>query len=206
MKLIRSCIFETNSSSSHALTIVERTEDVAGLLPKDTSFTSYGLRKGISCDDYNRAVLRLETQIGKLDVIVSALVGYLESKEDIRQWDCELKKYKVETKGEFFDIVNNDMRVKALKECIRDYTGSTLTIVSNPEEDRYAPYVVEVYDEDDYAFENLLSSRGDKSIDKLTYEDYVKIFRKLLFDSNIIIEYSDTPYGWEERIEDYESY
>ena len=189
MKTIRKNTFETNSSSTHSITISKyqkpREDDIPRNLTRDTgklfSAVEYGDCGG-GDDEYACDTLRTETE--KLSFIINMIASVVEDTHS-DMWDCNRREDIDYNKKIFKKMVKTDLFVW-LQEAVLEETGTMIDYVQ-PENDWF-PFYETTYDEWVGIEELLQVSNKEKFKNKV---------KKIIFDKEIFINNEVCPYGME---------
>lgn len=189
MKTIRTNTFETNSSSTHSITISKyqkpREDDIPRNLTRDTgkllSVVEYGDCGG-SDEEYACNTLRTETE--KLSFIINMIASVVEDTHD-DMWDYDRRNEKGYNEEVFEKMIKTDLFIW-LQEAVLEETGTMINYVQP--ESNWFPFYETTYDEND-GIEEILCTN-----DKEKFKNRVK---EIIFDSDIIIENEVCPYGME---------
>lgn len=189
MKTIRTNAFETNSSSTHSITISKyqkpREDDIPRNLTRDTgklfSAVEYGDCGG-GDDEYACDTLRTETE--KLSFIINMIASVVEDTHS-DMWDCNRREDIDYNKKIFKKMVKTDLFVW-LQEAVLEETGTMIDYVQ-PKNDWF-PFYETTYDEWIGIEELLQVSNKEKFKNKV---------KKIIFDKEIFINNEVCPYGME---------
>ena len=189
MKTIRNNTFETNSSSTHTITISKyqkpREENIPRNLTKTTgemfNVVEYGDCGG---DDETYACDVLHTEVEKLRFIVNMIVSVCED-EYYEMWDYEKRDILGYNKEIFQKLTNTDLFIW-LKEAVLEETGTMINYVMP--DNNWFPFYETTYDENKGISEILSVKDKDKFKQKV---------KDIIFDKDIIIENEVCPYGME---------
>ena len=182
MKQIRRKVFETNSSSTHSITIAKKTEIKEKNIPRNSKsiylVKEFGDVDGGECEYDLNAHMDEED---KLRYIVNMIATVYDSCHD---YD--------ETKENFILLINQDLFIW-LKEVVEEETGSRIEF--DIQENRYFPYFETTYAEDDNIEELLHIEEDGESFNK---EKFKKRVKEIIFNKDIAIYNENCPYGMEE--------
>lgn len=189
MKKIRYGSFETNSSSTHTITISKyqkpREENIPRNLTKITgemfNIAEYGDCGG---DDETYACDTIRTEVEKLGFIINMIASICQNKyEDM--WDFNKRDIKGYNEEIFQKLIKTDL-FTWLKESVFEETGTMINYVMP--EGYLFPFYETTYDE----------NRGISSILSTESKDeFKKKVKEIIFDKDVIIENEVCPYGME---------
>jgi hypothetical protein len=181
MKSIRNTVFETNSSSTHSMTIRR--------IPENEVKIPFGVEKYDICQvkelGYNKVVVGEVQKLRYLIAFVASRIiedvddGVLElSEEYYSYWgnkaDLGWEKFKKNILQHFWVIW--------ISEVVKEERNTSLVFDKVCDE---FPYISEVYSfEDSFSYEMLDISRKDMNDEKRVKE----VFRDIIFNPNIVIE------------------
>lgn len=189
MKTIRKNTFETNSSSTHTITITKyskpREENIPRNLTRDTGklfdITEYG---GCGGDDDTYACDTLRTEIEKLSFIINMIASVCDN-EYGDMWDFDKRDVEGYNEEIFQKLIETDLFIW-LKEAVLEETGTMINYVMP---DGYIfPFYETTYDES-YGIKHILETDN-----KAKFKKKVK---EIIFDKDTIIENEVCPYGME---------
>lgn len=173
---IRFGVFETNSSSTHSLTIFERGKFEFNDIPRNTEV--------IIDDKFDIVTDQIFDQMGKLNFVVTMLASICENRYD----DDEMEKL------EFNDFINLNW-FKWLKEVVKEQSNTEL-IYQRPVyyyggAYKRFPYYETTYDEDETV--EYIFTKGDSSIldDEEKFKERVKY---IIYNPEVIIEDKENEY------------
>lgn len=189
MKTIRTNTFETNSSSTHSITISKyqkpREDNIPRNLTRDTgklfSVVEYGDCGG-GDEEYACDTLRTETE--KLSFIINMIASVVEDTH-YDMWDYDKRNESGYNEKIFNQMIKTDLFVW-LQEAVLEETGTMIDYVK-PNNNRF-PFYETTYDEC-VGIEELLQVS-----DKEKFKNKVK---KIIFDKDIFINNEVCPYGME---------
>lgn len=189
MKIIRNNTFETNSSSTHTITISKyqkpREDNIPRNLTRDAGKT-FDITEFGDCGGGDEAYACdvLRTEIEKLRFIINMVASFC-CDEYYDLWDYK----KAEEIGYSDEIFNQFIETKPfswLKEAVLEETGTMINYVKP--ENNWFPFYETTYDEDE----------GIKSLLSITDKDLFKQrIKDIIFDKDVIIENEVCPYGME---------
>lgn len=189
MRTIRNNTFETNSSSTHTITISRykkpREENIPRNLTKNTGkifdITEFGDCGG---GDETYACDVLRTEVEKLRFIVNMIASVCED-EYYEMWNYEKRDIPGYNKEIFQKLTNTDLFIW-LKEAVLEETGTMINYVMP--DNNWFPFYETTYDENKGISEILSVKDKDKFKQKV---------KDIIFDKDIIIENEVCPYGME---------
>lgn len=197
MKIIREGVFETNSSSSHSLTIKKRTKPRVNDIPRGVdSFlvNEYGV---CCCSDESVDINRHYTQVAKLSFLLNMLATVCNYCQD---WDLMFKDYsyddyrsainKYEYMTQFWEEMINSPYFTILQDVVFEETGTHIEFARPDSDD--IPFYDCVYT-DDGDVDELLGF----DIKNFDAESYKKRLKEILFDEDMVIIDASIPYGIE---------
>lgn len=195
MKLIREGVFETNSSSTHSVTISRRKPKVDDI-PRGVNSFLVSDRGDISFSDESVIIDRCETEMDKLSFVINMLASVCNDWQDDNKMFLDYdydKRYQVDDVKDYMtqfwlEMINSEL-FTALKDCVYEVTGTTIEF-ERPDED-YIPFYGIVYSDEGFSIEEIL---GIENGDLSGLKDKLK---ELIFDKEITIINSNIPYGCE---------
>ena len=195
MEKIRRHTFETNSSSTHTITISKyqkpREENIPRNLTRTTGkvfdIVEYGDCGG---DDETYACDTMRTEVEKLSFIINMVASvasdlYYNSEDYDDLWDSNKVEDNEYITQCFNKFVSMDLFIW-LKEAVLEETGTMINYVQP--ESNWFPFYETTYDENDGVEEILCAN------DKEKFKNRVK---EIIFDGDIVIENEVCPYGME---------
>lgn len=189
MRTIRNNTFETNSSSTHTITISRyqkpREENIPRNLTKTTGKMFNVVEHG-DCggDDETYACDILRTEIEKLGFIINMIASVCEN-EYGDMWDFNKRNNPDYNKEIFNKLINTDLFIW-LKEVVLEETGTMIDYVMP--NNNWFPFYETTYDELE-GIDTMLST-DDK-------DEFKKKVKEIIFDKDVIIENEVCPYGME---------
>lgn len=182
MKQIRRSVFETNSSSSHSITITKWEPPKEVNIPRNLKKPFLVSEMG-QVDDNERAVH--DDEVSKLRFIINMIAGAYEE----LTWSEKTEEY-AETfrKLSFEGLIEHDLFV-LLKEVVKEETGTTIEF-AKPHRD-YFPYFEEAYNEDKYVKDLLDVEIEGNTLNKEKFKARIK---EIIFNKEIIIKDVDESY------------
>jgi hypothetical protein len=195
MKQIRTGIYETNSSSTHSVSIIK-----IPILENDIPYNQHiilKLNQFLNDFDDSEEVL-YKTQLGKLGFVINIITYFITNNTEILNVDNTntLCKYKYDNKFiETYDDFININCFEWIREVVFEITFSTFEI----DDDCIGPTFPFLYYVNDYL--NLADptvSRLFKSIKESNEEEFKTIVKTIIFDKEVAIRernYYDE-YNW----------
>lgn len=193
MKLVRNNVFETNSSSTHSISICRYEKPQENNIPrnyKDVYMVSEfgdvgGSDKTYACDTHN-------TEVSKLRFLINMIASVYEDSELYGDWSYERKDDEVYKKEYFRKLITQDLFVW-LKEVVFEETGTEIEI--EMPSNNWFPYFEQTYTEYD-SIENMLDIEEDEN-GKYNKDKFKTRIKDIIFNSKVYIENEDCPYGME---------
>lgn len=192
MKQIRTGIFETNSSTTHSISIYRIP------IPKDdipyNQHIILKLNKFLDKKDFENIEVLYKTQLGKLGFVINILVRFIidnthrliGSVDEINLYEYKYSNKYIETYEDFINITCFEW----VREVIFDMTRSTFEI----DEDCIGQVFPFLYYSDDYIEnDDPTIIRLYKDIKENNEEDFKMIVRTIIFDDEAVI-YDKTYY------------
>ena len=193
MKLIRNGVFETNSSSTHSISICRYEKPQENNIPrnyKDIYMVSEfgdvgGSDETYACDTHN-------TEVSKLRFLINMIASIYEDSKLYEDWEYERKDDETYKKEYFRKLMAQDLFVW-LKEVVFEETGTEIEI--EMPSNNWFPYFEQTYTEYD-SIENLLDieENEDGSYNKDKFKARI---RDIIFNNKVYIENENCPYGME---------
>lgn len=202
---IRRNIFETNSSSSHSISLSKPISHKRDDIPTNSIITlePYDNPSAHGGWDGEAELFEYRTQLGKLRYLIHMIVSVLEEdipyiylteyKDDDNWRYNKTKEHKENLAKKFFEL----QWFTWLKEMIKDKTGSTLNI--SYDIDTHFPFWETTYDEDD----DLLTILGFNESSWNNEAIFKSKMSTLIFNDNVIIYDRNIPYGMSEIIKEF---
>lgn len=192
METIRSGAFETNSSSTHSITISTyqkpREDNIPRNLTRDTGKTFLVAEMG-DCggSDETYACDTHRTEIEKLRFVINMIATLMDAENDDGiYWDFNRRAEKGYNEKCFEEMVH-DKYFQWLTEAILEETG-TMIEYKRPEDISWFPFFDTTSDENN-GIDALLHAE-DK-------EHFKKTVKNIIFNKDVIIENEVCPYGME---------
>ncbi len=193
MKLVRNNVFETNSSSTHSISICRYEKPQENNIPrnyKDVYMVSEfgdvgGSDETYACDTHN-------TEVSKLRFLINMIASVYEDSELYGDWSYERKDDEVYKKEYFRKLITQDLFVW-LKEVVFEETGTEIEI--EMPSNNWFPYFEQTYTEYD-SIENMLDIEEDEN-GKYNKDKFKTRIKDIIFNSKVYIENENCPYGME---------
>lgn len=193
MKLVRNNVFETNSSSTHSISICRYEKPQENNIPrnyKDIYMVSEfgdvgGSDETYACDTHN-------TEVSKLRFLINMIASVYEDSELYGDWSYERKDDEVYKKEYFRKLITQDLFVW-LKEVVFEETGTEIEI--EMPSNNWFPYFEQTYTEYD-SIENMLDIEEDEN-GKYNKDKFKTRIKDIIFNSKVYIENENCPYGME---------
>lgn len=193
MKLVRNNVFETNSSSTHSISICRYEKPQENNIPrnyKDIYMVSEfgdvgGSDETYACDTHN-------TEVSKLRFLINMIASVYEDSELYGNWEYERKDDEIYKKEYFRKLITQDLFVW-LKEVVFEETRTEIEIeipLNN-----WFPYFEQTYTEYD-SIENMLDIEEDEN-GKYNKDKFKARIKDIIFNSKVYIENENCPYGME---------
>lgn len=188
---IRRSVFETNSSSTHSITIVKNNKNEYKYIPRNLE-TTYKVEEygDVGGSDERYAVNKHRDEVDKLRYIINMIASFYEGKDN--DWDYKRKDDKKYFEESFKQLINKDLFVW-LKEVVKEETGTEIEYVK-PTYNWY-PFFETTYSDDEDIEYLLCIKENLDGINKEIFKDRVK---DIIFNKDIIIENKNIPYGMED--------
>lgn len=181
---IRRSVFETNSSSTHSITISKYVPPERKMIPRNFEgnywISEYGEVVGGECEYALNSFL---DEVDKLRFVVNMIATVYDRS---RYYNNN------EYKKDFETLINDELYVW-LKEVIKEETGTEIAFKKPYGE--YYPYYETVYSEYD-EIENLLALEMNSG--EFNKEKFKNRIREIIFDKDIAVYNENCPYGMEE--------
>lgn len=161
---IRYGVFETNSSSSHSVSIHSKKDKILYDIPKDSEV--------VLNDDYLTGKY-IDDELGKLNYVVKMLATIVEDKD----YDDE-----IEIKS-FEEMINLNW-FKWLAEVVKE-ESNTKVIYECPKHSRLIPYYDTTWDEQDTIEEIFTNYDSSVLNDEAKFKERVKF---IIYDPTVVIE------------------
>lgn len=205
MRQIRLGVFETNSSSSHSVSIkVREKEEVIKNIPRNQS-TIYVIQEYVCCngDETSSITNILMSEVSKAAFMINVIGGHLEILyEDYEDMEitlkelCNGKSVDIHDKTAVLHAIENDLiYTKWVKDVVYEETGTRIEFSLKGEAYRYFPYISTSYDDGELDSEENFY---DELLEALKENDEFKfksLCREIIFNKEIIIEDIDEAYG-----------
>lgn len=193
MKLVRNNVFETNSSSTHSISICRYEKPQENNIPrnyKDVYMVSEfgdvgGSDETYACDTHN-------TEVSKLRFLINMIASVYEDSELYENWEYERRDDEIYKKEYFRKLITQDLFVW-LKEVVFEETGTEIEI--EMPSNNWFPYFEQTYTEYD-SIENMLDIEEDEN-GKYNKDKFKTRIKDIIFNSKVYIENENCPYGME---------
>lgn len=193
MKLVRNNVFETNSSSTHSISICRYEKPQENNIPrnyKDIYMVSEfgdvgGSDETYACDTHN-------TEVSKLRFLINMIASVYEDSELYENWEYERRDDETYKKEYFRKLIIQDLFVW-LKEVVFEETGTEIEI--EMPSNNWFPYFEQTYTEYD-SIENMLDIEEDEN-GKYNKDKFKARIKDIIFNSKVYIENENCPYGME---------
>ena len=166
---VRIGVFETNSSSTHSLTIYNRSKRYFSDIPRDSEVIINGKHS---------TGMEIFDELGKLNFVVTMLASIIENKCDYDELKIESFEHMISLNWFKWlaEVVKEVSNTEVIYECPTYYNGEKKT---------YCPYYDTTYDE--YESVEYIFSDGNSSImvDEIKFKERVK---DIIYNPSVIIE------------------
>ena len=184
MLQIRRNVFETNSSSTHSITITKPIREKAKRIPRNYKHLYMVSEIGEVCGgECEYALNSFFDEVDKLRFVVNMIATVYDHS---RYYNNN------EYKKDFETLINKELFVW-LKEVVREETGTEITFERPYSE--YYPYFDTVYSEYDEIEDLLALEMNSGEYDKEKFKNRIK---EIIFDKDIAVYNENCPYGMEE--------
>lgn len=189
MRVVRRGVFETNSSSTHTITITKWEKPREVLIPRNLE-TTYKVEQygDVSGSDEVYDIHKHSNEVDKLRFIINMIATIYDCDD---KWDCTRRNDKEYVKQSFNELINRDLFVW-LKEVVKENTGTEIEYVQPTY--NWHPFFETPYSEDE-EIEYLL--HVEKCGDTYNKEKFKNRIKEIIFNNEIIIENENCPYGME---------
>ena len=204
MRQIRFGVFETNSSSSHSVSIkVREKEEVIKNIPRNQS-AIYVIREYVCCNGEETSSITniLMSEVSKAAFMINVIGRHLEilydddgDMEITLKELCNGKSVDIYDKTAVLHAIENDLiYTKWVKDVVYEETGTKVRFHLN-EDHNYFPYISTSYDDreldsEENFYNELLEALKDNDEFK-----FKSLCREIIFNKEIIIEDVDEAYG-----------
>lgn len=175
-KQIRRSVFETNSSSTHSVSISTNTKLTYSYIPKDSKITLN--------DTWNYGT-DIFDEMGKLNYIVTMLASIIEYR-----CDCD----ELEIEKSFESMISLDW-FKWLAEVVQEESNTEVVYINptyiNGNKKTYFPYYDTTYDEYDSIEDIFTNYDSEVMTNKEKFKDRV---RDIIYNKNVTIEDKENEY------------
>ncbi len=180
-KIIRNKVFETNSSSTHTITIYKKEVETKPKLPVNSRNKCYLSQQKVACSDKMEKVGYVyDNEVDKAGYSLNLISGYLFMNKSLVQEDLTFEEY---------------ISIKQfvwLKEMLEEETNTEFVFVKPIHKDNCPYFTMAI---SSYDCINAFKTE-DYWEDKTKFKDY---FRNLIFNDNMEIEDVDEPWGYEDE-------
>ena len=200
MKQIRQGLFETNSSSTHSVSIGPiKKKEINKNIPRNITLYEIPEYRVANGHEESTVCNILMTEVSKLSFLFNVIATCIKNEyEDYNDYIvttfsclCERPVSESDVVDQRKAISQDLIYMRWLREMVQEETG-TLIKIPIPEEKRYNefPYFDTLYSEDSDAFYDELN----KSIQDSNEELFKALCREIVFNTEIIIEDTDEAY------------
>lgn len=196
-KIIRTGVYETNSSSSHALSIGGRKQRYLDTFPRNSEYIYYLAEYGVTCsDEISLDLARLYSEVDKAKFILNILASHIEEEDerypDTAYWlDWENR---IQNPNRSFELLIAQKPFVWLKELLEEQTGTKFEF-EQPHDNDF-PYYRTAYD-DNYGLDDVVN------INWYDEKKFKERMSEIIFNPDIIIIDADIPYGCDVDINDF---
>lgn len=194
-KIVRRGVFESNSSSSHALIVGGRKERSLDTFPRNSEYIYHLAEYGVTdSDEWKLDVAKLYSEVDKARFMINVIVSHIEEAEEnypeVNYWlDWPNR---IENPDRTFETLIKQNPFVWLKELLEKETGTEFEF-EEPYNDCFPYY--------DYFY---LNGYIDKNTDIDFYDEkkFKERVAEIIFNPEIIITDADIPYSCDVDIED----
>lgn len=195
-KIIREGVFESNSSSSHSISIVNKEQEVAATFPRNSEDCILLQPSEIANgEEHYHVIHKLISEVAKAKFILNIIATYIDNNEDkyseIVYWIDSEKL--IENNNRNFETLMKQKPFVWFKEMLEEETGTKFEF-EKPVDD-YFPYYLYVRD-DNCSLDEIFECNWQ---DEKSFKDFM---RNIVFNDDIIIIDSDEPYYSDGRYEE----
>ena len=194
-KIIRKGVYETNSSSSHALSIGGRKQCRLDIFPRNSEYIYHLEEYGVTdSDEWKLDVVKLYSEVDKARFMINIITSHIDESEqypEVNYWLDWPKR--IENPNRTFEMLIGQKPFVWLKEVLEKETGTEFEF-EKPERDNWFPYYKSFYLDDDIA-----TATG---IDFYDEEKFKERVRDIIFNEEIVITDADIPYSCDVDIDD----
>lgn len=174
-KQIRRGCFETNSSSTHSVSIYNRSKLIFADIPKDSE---------VIIDGTHSTTTDIFDELGKLNFVVTMLASIVERKCDYNE--LEVKSFEEMINLNWFkwlaEVVKEESNTEVVYNCPKNYIGEDKSCV---------PYYDITWDEND-SIENIFTNdNSDVMEDEMRFKKRIK---DIIYNPEVIIEDKENEY------------
>ena len=193
MKKVRNNVFETNSSSTHSISICRYEKPQENNIPRNYKdvykVSEYGDVGGsdetYACDTHN-------TEVSKLRFLINMIASIYEDSKLYEEWEFKRRDDEIYKKEYFRKLITQDLFIW-LKEVVFEETGTEIEI--EMPSNNWFPYFEQTYTEYD-SIENMLDIEEDEN-GKYNKDKFKNRIKDIIFNSKVYIENENCPYGME---------
>ena len=172
---IRRCVFETNSSSSHSITIYDKSNIILHDIPKDSEV--------VMSDNWGSETYVCD-ELGKLNFVVKMLATIAGNKWD--DDEIEINSFDEMINLDWFrwlaEVVKEESNTDVIYECPKNWDGTYA---------KYPPYYSDVFD-DMYTIEDIFTNKEPSVMnDEAKFKERVKY---IIYNPSVIIEDEEDEY------------
>lgn len=172
---IRIGVFETNSSSTHSVSIYNRSKLIFADIPKDSE---------VIIDGTHSTTTDIFDELGKLNFIVTMLASIIERKCDYDE--LEVKSFEEMINLNWFkwlaEVVKEESNTEVVYKCPKNYRGEDKSSV---------PYYNTTWDEDNSIEDIFTNDNSDVMEDETRFKKRVK---NIIYNPEVIIEDKENEY------------
>ena len=195
-KIIRTGVYETNSSSSHAIIIGGRKQRRLDTFPRNSEYIYHLAEYGVTySDERSLDVARLYSEVDKARFMLNILACHIDDEYErypaVVYWlDWENR---ITNPNRSFEALIAQKPFVWLKELLEEQTGTEFEF--EKPDDSYFPYYRKAYD-DNYGLDHI-------NIDWYDEKKFKERVSEIIFNPDIIITDADIPYGCDIDINDF---
>lgn len=188
---VRRNVFETNSSSTHSISIIKLQKPKVVLIPRNLD-TTYKVEEygDVGSSDERFMVDTHSNEVDKLRFVINMIATIVDSEAEI-EWECEKRRDKKYTKECFEKLINHNLFIW-LKDVVKENTGTEIEYVQP--DYNWFPFFETTYSEDDDLKTLLHLEKTENGYDETKFKNRIK---EIIFDNEMIIENENCPYGME---------
>jgi hypothetical protein len=190
MKIIRNGVFETNSSSTHSISIIKYKQPKHMIIPRNAPLFEVEEIGQAYGDEYRLDKRHHHSEADKLRFIVNVIASYVRDNADLYGLEVEYgDNYSEVEESKIRRCYENLIKLNPfawLKELVEVETNTEITFVKP--DSNYFPFFETVYDDKD----NLDEIFNCDWQDEKSFKEFMK---NVIFNEGVIIENKDVPYG-----------